>query len=206
MCQVNVIDRCLRQATTLGAKFACFASVFAIGSVAYSCPGYADTDIINFINAALAKKNIMLQRNWQVTSEKIVCTVVGDGRPHEDCQTIQYTYTQTYQDIARVISQQVLSVSQLQFDQTNITQLPAIAFIERLNYANCGSDQFNPSFNLSVTGTEGHSVAKTQSVSTTAGIQVNQTFTAGNGLFGGSTAITTSFSMTFSQQHHEHGN
>jgi hypothetical protein len=127
-----------------------------------------------------------------------VCTTVADGRPHKDCQTIEYTYTQTYQDLARVRSPQVISVSQLQFDQANITQLPALVLISRLNYMNCGADQYNPAFNLSVTGTESHSVAKTHTVSSTAGVQVSQGFSAGNGIFGGSTTIQASFSMTVS--------
>ena len=159
---------------------------------------FADTDIVGFINSTLAGKKITLNRNRQMTGTKLVCTTVADGRPHKDCQSFQYTYTQTYQDLARVVNQHVLSISALQFDQTKQTQLPATALIQRENYVNCGEDTFSPNFGLSVTGTEGHSVAKTQGISTTAGVQVNQTFTAGNGLFGGSTGITASFSMTLS--------
>jgi hypothetical protein len=133
-----------------------------LGIVIPSTLSQADTDIFGFINAALAKKNIILNRTRQMTGQKLVCTTVADGWPHKDCQTIQYTYSQNYQDIARVTSQQVLSISQLQFDEANITQLPAVVQIARLNYINCGEDQYDPAFNLSVTGTESHSVAKTQ--------------------------------------------
>jgi hypothetical protein len=161
-------------------------------------PSYADTDIPQFLDAALAKKNILVNRTRQVTGQKLSCSLVADGRPHKDCQTIEYTYTQTYQDNARVKSGQVINISQLRFDPARLTQLPGTVLVDRLNYINCGEDQFNPAFNLSVTGTESHSVSKTQTVSSTVGVQVDQTFTAGNGLFGGSTSIQVNFSMTLS--------
>ena len=172
-------------------------------------PALAETNVIAFLNTALANKHIMLNRTRSVQQNKLVCTTSGDGHPHRDCQTITITVQQPYIDQARVVSQTAQVTEPLKFDTQNFETLPASALIQRVDYANCGQDNFNTSYTLTITGTKSTSVSKTHSLSVGVGMSSTGTFQASNGVFGGSSSMTvhlnvaTSDSTTNSEGHSE---
>ncbi len=115
-----------------------------------------------------------------------------------ECQTFTEHYTQSYVDQARVSAVQIQSIAPIQWQEAQLKALPATALIQRLTYQNCGEDPFSTTYTLAVKGVHSNSVAKTHSVSVKSGIELKNTFKAGNGLLGGQTEVGVSLDITTS--------
>ena len=175
-----------------------FSGTFFTGVIVSPRDCRADTDVIAFLNSALAQKHIMVNRIRTVSQPKTVCYMTSAPHPHRDCAVTTENVNQTYPDQARARSQILTSIGPLKFDNAKAINLPATAKIQRITYDNCGEDPFTTGYTLTVTGTSGHSVTKSQSLSFTTGVSVSNQVSASIDGFGGSTSMNMNFSMTLS--------
>jgi hypothetical protein len=173
----------------------------------YALPSSAETDVIGYLNAELAAKNLLVNKNRTVEYRGVECHFVGpNGRPHRECNEVTKTRVERYTDLARVASVDIISVQPIKWDDAQIKTIPATALIQRLSYANCGQDPYSTNESLQVKGVHSNSVSKTHSLSIKTSVGLKNTIKAGNGLFGGQTEIsvgidvTTSDSTTNSEQ------
>jgi hypothetical protein len=184
-----------------------FAAISLLIFCFYALPSNAETDVISYINAELAAKNVLVNKNRTVEYTHVECYFVGlNGRPHRECNEVTSTRVEKYTDLARITSVNIISIQPIKWDNAQIKTIPATALIQRLSYANCGQDPYSTNETLQVKGAHSNSVSKTHSLSIKTSVGLKNSFSAGNGLFGGQTEIsvgidvTTSDSTTNSEQ------
>ncbi len=176
-------------------RYALTSAILLLGAA----PSFADTDVASYLNAELAAKKIMVNKVRTERKEWVECHFEGpNGRPHRECNRYWKDVNVDYTDQARVTNVAILNIQPLKWEEAQIKTLPATANIQRLTYSNCGDDPFSTSVTLQVKGTHANSVSKTHSLSTKSGLELRNTFKAGNGIFGGETSIGISLDVTTS--------
>jgi hypothetical protein len=157
---------------------------------------------IDYLNKMLAtKRPITYERiakaERQICQPPPPCHVSrGEGECENReprCHTEYYDVVQSYSDYARVTSTEIISVTNLTFDNSRMVALPEKGLLQTLEYQLCDPNaSVTTTLTLSVTGTHGYQVTKGDSVSTTVGGSVSTSY---NSMYG-SASTTLNFSRS----------
>ncbi len=168
--------KCVRQGVVLVPLFAISASSYA-----------GDTNASQYMNGLLASKpsvSIATTKTRPPTQQEFADCVHKQGFPFPNIGQCAHPITEAIvsTQAATVTSSYVVGVPKLAFDQAQMTSLPTSGLLSRKRIQNCGNVQLTDSITLSVVGTQGWSLSKTHSLSTTMGVSATGSVNyAGNG-------------------------
>lgn len=166
-----------------------------------------DVSASDFLNDKLASKPVTYERTVKQRRQKCsrrYCPPPGRGGEGSgecvggDCHWEYYDVLDVYSDRAQVTTTETTEVRDLVFDQSKVSLLPERALLAFREYENCGDDPLSINLSLSVQGSSGYSIAKSDGVSTTVAGGVTLTFSGQFGSLGTSLNVTRSVSTSTS--------
>lgn len=159
---------------------------------------HAETDPAAFINDALLKKGIKVQRARDQQTNVRQCDWTGDtgggGANLEHCFWTKTTTKVPFTDDARVDAAQVVTASDAVFEMAQIKTLPGQALVERLTYRNCGPGSLTTPISLQISGADGWTTQKSQTISSTTTVNVSGKFDIG--IAGATTSVSEAIGLS----------
>lgn len=159
-----------------------------------------------------AHLNMLLSQKPQVSYDKEVMewTQVCHYRPtgmdggEEICRQTQVRKLIQVSGFAQVATTEVVEVEDLVIHEDQLVSLPETALISRMEYQNCGPGaSISRTIAMSVQGTKGYSITKTEGVTTSTARTVGVNIATSAGSLNTSLALNTQISTSLSQNESE---
>jgi hypothetical protein len=140
------------------------------------------TDVGSELNARLAGARTVRKQRWHDVERRVCrdsCCGKGCEFDCEKCRVEKVQELETYTDVARSTSLDVVRVSDLLVNRAQLAELPESVEIAAYRILNCSANEASQTINLSRTVSVGHAITKMRSVSTGQSIHASLQFDLG---------------------------